>query len=155
MRRISYALIALAVIGCASKAGEVTIYPLFCSTPLHNGHCDDGDWLVLKRIVFKVSKTKQSVSYSTPGEADSPKQLTKCVVRDTRDWQCSDPDGATEMRMASGEFSSHIVKKTTGSDAKKYYDKRKRYVSGVRYWATWLSMWVKPPLKPDVGLGPH
>lgn len=153
MRRISYALIALAVIGCTSKAGEVTIYPLFCSSSLKNGDCH-GEWLVLKRIVFRVSATKQSVSYSTPGKADSTKHLTKCVVRDTKDWQCSDPDGSTEMRMASGEFSSHIVS-NTGSDVDKKYERRKRYVSAVRYWATWFSTWLKPPLEPDVGLGPH
>jgi len=145
MRRIGYALIALTVIGCSSKTGEVTIYPLLCSASVQNGNCH-GQWLLLKRTVFRVSAAKQAVSYWMPGKENSPKRLAKCLVRDTEDWQCSDPDGTTQMRMASGEFS-HYIGNYKGSNVDKKYERRTRYVSGVRYWMTWFRTWLKPPLE--------
>ncbi len=145
MRRIGYALIALTVIGCSSKAGEVTIYPLLCSTSLRNGDCH-GTWLLLKRTVFRVSAAKQAVSYWTPGKENSPKQLAECVVRDTKNWQCIDPDGTAQVGMASGEFSHHIGN-YTGSDVDKKYERRTRYVSVMRYWMARFSAWLKPPIE--------
>ena len=143
MRRIGYALIALTVIGCTSKTGEVTIYPLLCSASLVNGDCR-GQWLPLKKTVFRISAAKQTVSSWMPGTANSPKQLAKCVVHDTENWQCSDPDDSVDQGMASGEFSNHIGS-YTGSEVDKKYEMRTRYVSGLRYWLTWFRTWLQPP----------
>ena len=143
MRHIGYVLIALTVIGCTSKAGEVTIYPLLCSTSLQNGDCH-GQWLPLKKTVFRISVDKQAVTYWMPGTANLPKKLSKCVVRDTENWQCSDPDGSADKRMESGEFSNHIGN-YVGSDVDKKYEMRTRYVSWPLYWTTWFKSWLQPP----------
>ena len=143
MYRIGYILIVLAVIGCSSKAGEITVYPLLCNGSLHNDDCR-GQWLLLKRTVYRISAAKQKVSYWTPGATTTPKQLAKCTVKDTEDWRCSDPDGTAEKDMESGVFSIHFHK-YAGSDVDKDYEARTRYVSWLRYWMARFSAWVKPP----------
>jgi hypothetical protein len=143
MRRIGYVLIALTVIGCSSKSGEITVYPLLCKGSIQNGSCR-GHWLILKRTVYRISADKQAVSSLMLGTAAPPKKLSKCMVSDTENWRCSDPDGTSEKQMASGEFSVHI-RNYAGSDIDKDYEMRTRYVSRLRYWLAEFKSWVKPP----------
>ena len=145
MRRIVYTLIALAVIGCSSKAGEVTLYPLLCNGPLQNGNCH-GNWMLMKRTVYRISADKQAVSYWMQGTTAPPKKLAKCMVKDTEDWQCSDPDGSSEKSMKAGEFSIHFGN-YKGSDVDKDYEARTRYVSWLRYWMTWFDSWLSAPIE--------
>jgi len=144
MRQLSYALIALAVIGCSSgEAGEVTLYPLLCDEALHHGKCY-GNWLLLKKVDYKISKKLQDVSYWIPGSSDKPKHLEKCSVSDTNDWDCHEPDGTAEKRMQSGKFSV-LFGNYSGSDVDKEYEKRTHYVSWLRYSFARFTTWLKPP----------
>jgi hypothetical protein len=142
MRGVGYALAALAMVACSSRSGDVTVYPLLCSESLHDGDCR-GQWLLLSRTVYRVSADQQAVSYWTPG-TQTPKELAKCVVSDTANWHCSDPDGSAEKGMTSGEFTIHIGN-YAGSDVDKEYQTRTRYVSPLQYWIAWFRSWLKPP----------
>jgi hypothetical protein len=143
MRRAGYALIALAVIGCTSKSGEITIYPLLCNESLQNDSCH-GEWLLLNKTVYRISAKQQTVTYWSPMKSDLPKKLTKCVVRDVRNWQCSDTDGSADDRMEAGKFSRQIGD-DGGSALDKKYEMRTRYVSRFQYWKIWLRSWLFSP----------
>jgi hypothetical protein len=143
MRRAGYVLIALAVIGCTSKSGEITIYPLLCNESLQNNNCHGG-WLLLNKTVYRISAKQQTVTSLSPMKSDLPKKLTKCVVRDVQNWQCSDPDGSSYDRMEAGNFSRQIGD-SRGSALDKKYEMRTRYVSWFRYWKIWLSSWLSSP----------
>lgn len=132
MRHVGCVLAAVMIIGCASKNGEVTVYELLCNESIQGESCS-GKWLPLNTTVYRISEERQTVIYWTPRISDTPRKLTKCVVRDVGNWNCSYPDESADLQMEAGRFSVR-VNDYTGSEVTKEHEIRKRYVSWFRYW---------------------
>ncbi len=132
VRRIGCVLAIAAIIGCTSKSGEVTVYPLLCTESVQDESCS-GKWLTLNTTVYRVSEERQRVIYWPPGISDSPRELTKCVVRNVENWKCSYPDDSADLQMEAGQFSVH-VNDYMGSEVAKEHEARTRYVSWFQYW---------------------
>jgi len=120
-------IIALAIIGCTSKSGEITVYSLWCEKPLQNAECR-GKLSTSNPTVYRISEERQLVIYWTPGISDSPSKLSKCVVRDVENWQCSYPDDSADLYMEDGQFRVHANENI-------WFDtKQTLYVSWLQYW---------------------
>lgn len=138
VRLIGVIFIVLTMMGCTSKSGEITVYPLRCTGSMKHGSCT-GKWLPLNSTVYRVSEARQSVIYWMPDISESPNRLEKCVVRDVENWRCSYSDDSADLVMEGGSLSVHVNDFGNMAKTAKKHDHGTRYVSWFRYWITKLS----------------
>lgn len=132
MRLIGCVLMVAALIACTSKSGEITVYAFLCTESIQNEKCS-GKWLPLNATVYRVSEDHQTVIYWTPGIVDSPRELTKCIVQDVKNWQCTFPDSSANVYMDAGHLTAHVNDDTV-SVVTRRIEMRKRYVGWFKYW---------------------
>lgn len=83
--------------------GEVMVYRAWCPRALTNVDTCPDDEKSANRITYKASSETQSVVYWVKGAA--PSRLTKCAVRDARNWSCNE-SSPSAVEMVDGKLTA-------------------------------------------------
>ena len=124
------AIVMLAAIDWGFLRNEITDYPLLCEDAGEQGTCRRVG-APLHRRTFKVMVDRQEVVYWWElgvGHA-RPERLTRCAVRDRRNWVCRYPDESAAFGFSSGAYWETILKPTymVGTDKRELHVGRWRY----------------------------
>lgn len=85
-------------------SSEVKAYPVACDGEIVKNYCK-GKILVVGPEIYAVFPEKQAVIYQNLGTNDAPTtELSKCTVRDKRNWTCSHPV-VEKLEMIEGELN--------------------------------------------------
>lgn len=116
--------------------GEIVEYPVMCQTKVNLGNCPQA-FVPLNKTTFKPNTDRQEVLYWSEATGDVQK-LTKCAVKDRKNWSCKYDDESAEFGFTNGKywsFSNPEMNSTVGQDM----DERTYYLSR---W-DWLSATCK------------
>ena len=100
MRNLALAVTLIAIYGCSHD--QIAIYSLLCDKPLVNGECRSAALAYPPRY-FKVFPDQQRAI--TWVESFPPQALTRCVIRDVRNWSCRYDDDSARFEMANGRLN--------------------------------------------------
>jgi len=111
---------------------EITNYSLLCEHDVEYGICNRVS-IPLNPTTFKVMADRQEVVYWTelgPGLI-RPERLTKCAVRDRRNWSCRYRDESAEFGFSDGAYWERTLTPgiTAGMDKRVVHVGRWRYYS--------------------------
>ncbi len=85
---LSLSLIAIVLMGCDPRDGDITVYPVACDNNIVKESCR-GTWQTLEPITLQVFSAQQFVVSGTANHLMGYK-LSNCTVFDFRNWNCSD-----------------------------------------------------------------
>lgn len=106
--------------------GEIVEYPMLCKTKVNLGTCSQPE-VPLNRTTYKPNANRQEVLYWSEAIGDV-ERLTKCAVRDRKNWSCKYNDESAEFGFTNGSYWSHSnpeMNSTVGQDM----DDRTYYLS--------------------------
>ncbi len=102
-------LLFVAFIDWGFLKGEITDYPIQCQNKPVYGVCNKKDF-ALRKTTYKPSVQRQDVVYSTEGF--DVKRLTKCAVKDRKNWTCTYDDESAEIGFTNGKFFEVSLKES-------------------------------------------
>jgi hypothetical protein len=85
--------------------GEIVEYPMMCKTKVNLGNCSQPE-VPLNRTTYKPNTSRQEVLYWSEATGDVQK-LTKCAVRDRKNWSCKYDDESAEFGFTNGNYWSY------------------------------------------------
>lgn len=100
---------------------EITEYPVSCQVKVASGKCSNIAY-TLNPTIYKVSSTRQEVVYWSDA-GGFVNRLTKCAVRDRRNWSCKYDDDSAEFGFIGSKFYSQTLLNTNDSFMKDYNEK--------------------------------
>jgi hypothetical protein len=135
------AIVILAAIDWGFLRNEITQYTFACEHDVEYGKCN-GVSFPLNPTTFKVMVDRQEVVYWTHLGPSllRPERLTKCAVRDRRNWSCRYNGDSAEFGFSSGAYWETILKPAymVGMNKRDMHVGRWRYYSeqcGGYVWA--------------------
>jgi hypothetical protein len=105
---IYIAILVLAIIDWGFLKSEITNYIVECSEPPRLGVCKNVKY-GLRPTTYKVMPDRQEVVHWTQGFA--PERLTKCAVRDRKNWSCKYNDESAEFGFNGGSYWERTLKR--------------------------------------------
>lgn len=126
------AIVILAATDWGFLRNEITRYSFLCEHPVEYGTCNQVSF-PLNSTTYKVMADRQEVVYWVElgtGLA-RPERLTKCAVRDRRNWSCRYHDESAEFGFSSGSYWDTTLKPgiTAGMDKRIVHVGRWSYYS--------------------------
>lgn len=115
---------------------EITAYPAMCSEKVALGSCSNPEF-TLNRTTYKVLSDRQEVLYWSEVSGDV-QRLTKCAVKDRKNWSCKYNDNSAEFGFTNGKYWSY-TNESMSSDVGLEMDRKTYYLSR---WG-WLNLKCK------------
>lgn len=126
-----FVILLLKVIDWGFLKSEITEYPVQCKEKVSLNRCNN-PYYTLGRTTYKVLPNRQEVLYWNEAISNIEK-LTKCAVKDRKNWSCKYNDESAEFGFRDGQFwhisagkSTPIVEELT---EKIYYVSRLEYLN--------------------------
>ena len=113
----------LVLAGCGAEE-TFTIYPVMCEGSATTKRCPAPT--PLNRSRYRALVDRQEVLEWSPGVSEIPYRLTKCAVRSSTNWMCSDSASGRAIRVEEGKFSERWDSVPERTDFV--------YVSRIRWW---------------------
>src|SRR5437016_14321615 len=112
---VAVTIIAIVLLGCDPRDGDITVYPVVCDKNIVKESCQ-GTWKTLKPTTYQVFAAQQLVVGSTPA-FNKVSKLSRCMVSDFKNWECDggiyefmSDEGveyvAASLRMTKGELAT-------------------------------------------------
>lgn len=111
-------LVLLSILDLSFLKSEIVEYPILCGHKLTYGICSAPKFN-LRRTYYKPSISRQEVLYWTEGF--NVERLTKCAVRDRKNWSCKYDDGSAEIGFKDGRCFDHTLSPTVTVSDDVYY----------------------------------
>jgi len=99
-------IVVAAVIDWGFVKSEITNYPLQCRESVRAGACENIEY-GLRKITYKVMPDRQEVMHWVQGFP--VERLTKCAVRDRKNWSCTFNDGSAEFGFNGGAYWERTI----------------------------------------------
>lgn len=108
-------------------SSEITEYPVMCKEKPVLNRCDNLEY-TLSKTTYKVISNRQEVIYWV--EDFSPERLTKCAIKDKKNWSCKYNDESAEFGFKDGKFWEISLKPSLLEDQfnRTYYPSRTGYL---------------------------
>lgn len=108
-------------------SSEITEYSIICKEKPILNKCDNPKY-TLSKTNYKVIPNRQEVVYWV--EDFSPERLTKCAIRNKKNWSCKYNDESAEFGFKDGNFYEISLKPSLLEDEfnKIYYPSRTEYL---------------------------
>ena len=107
---------------------EITEYPVMCKKEPTLNKCQNPD-STLNKTTYKILKNRQEVLYWSSVD-DVPRKLTKCAIKDRKNWSCKYNDESAEFGFKDGKFWNVSLEESILNDEyrKVYYPSRTEYL---------------------------
>ena len=107
---------------------EITEYSIMCKEKVEWNQCENPNY-PLNKTIYKVLVQRQEVVYWI--NDFPPERLTKCAIRDKKNWSCKYNDESAEFGFRNGIFYEFSLKQSSVSEElwnKVYYVSRTKYL---------------------------
>ncbi|TSC94409.1 MAG: hypothetical protein CEN87_530 [Parcubacteria group bacterium Licking1014_1] len=106
---------------------EITEYPVVCKEEPVLNQCNNPEY-TLRKTTYKVIYNRQEVIYWT--EDFSTQRLTRCAIKDKKNWSCKYDDESAEFGFTDGKYWNYSLIPSAGDDLWKnvYYPSRIKYL---------------------------
>lgn len=113
---------------------EITSYMAICDTPVVLGQCNSrAHTSNTYKTTYKIFADKQEVVYWN-AEFKEIQKLTKCAIRDRKNWSCKYDDESAEFGFSDGKFWNETKETIAPELAEKEF-----YISKLRWYLMYWS----------------